>query len=119
MAKLILKHDGINLRSFLLEKAATTIGRNDDNDIHLDDYAVSGLHAVIIAEDNPYLDDVQDFFVQDMESTNGTFVNDDRIERYLLKQGDIIKIGSHEFTFDSGQNPTLERTAIYLPDEGE
>jgi len=119
VAKLILKHDGINLRSYPLEKAATTIGRNDDNDIFLDDYAVSGLHAVIVAENNAYLDDVKDFFVQDMESTNGSFINDERIERHLLKQGDIVKIGSHEFTFDTGQNPTLERTAIYLPDEGE
>ncbi len=119
MAKLILKHDGINLRSYLLEKAATTIGRNDDNDIYLDDYAVSALHAVIVAENNPYLDDAQDFFVQDMESTNGSFVNDERVERHLLKQGDIIKVGSHEFTFDSGQNPRHERTAIYLPDEDE
>ena len=114
MAKLILKHDGINIRSYLLEKAATTIGRNTDNDIHLDDYAISGLHTVIVAEKNPYLDDAQD-----MESTNGTFVNNDRVTRHLLKQGDIVKVGSHEFTFDTGQNPTLERTAIYLPDGEE
>ena len=119
MAKLILKHDGINIRSYLLEKAATTIGRNTDNDIHLDDYAISGLHTVIVAEKNPYLDDTQDFYVQDMESTNGTFVNNDRVTRHLLKQGDIVKVGSHEFTFDTGQNPILERTAIYLPDGEE
>lgn len=117
MAKLILKHEGINLRSYLLEKAATTIGRNTDNDIHIDDYAISGLHTVIVAEKNAYLDDANDFFAQDMESTNGTFVNDNRVDRHLLKDGDIITLGKHEFTFDTGQNPTLERTAIYIPDE--
>ena len=119
LAKLILKNDGINIRSYLLEKAATTIGRNSDNDIHIDDYAISGIHTVIVSEKNPYLDDTQDFYAQDMESTNGTFVNDGRVNRYLLKHGDVVKVGSHEFTFDSGQNPTLERTAIYLPDDGE
>ena len=119
MAKLILKHDGINIRSYLLEKAATTIGRNADNDVHFDDYSVSGLHTVIVSEKNAYLDDSWDFYVQDMESTNGSFVNNERVERQLLKHGDIVKVGNHELTFDSGQNPTLERTAIYLPDEDE
>lgn len=119
MAKLILKHDGINIRTYPLEKAATTIGRNSDNDVHIDDYAISGLHTVIIAEKNPYLDDTQDFYLQDMESTNGSFVNEERVDRQLLKHGDIIKIGSHEFTFDSGQNTTLERTAIYIPDDDQ
>ncbi len=119
MAKLILKLDGINIRSYILDKAATTIGRNADNDVHFDDYAISGLHTVIVSEKNPYLDDTQDFYAQDMESTNGTFVNNERVERYLLKHGDIVKLGSHELTFDSGQNPALERTAIYLPDEDE
>jgi len=117
LAKLILKHDGINLRTYLLEKAATTIGRNTDNEIHMDDYAISGLHTVIVAEKNAYLDDAQDFYVQDMDSTNGTFVNNNRVERHLLKHGDIVKVGTHEFTFDSGQNPALERTAIYIPDD--
>jgi len=119
LAKLILKNDGINIRSYLLEKAATTIGRNNDSDVHLDDYSISGLHTVIVAEKNPYLDDAQDFFVQDMESTNGSFVNGERVERHLLKHGDIVKVGNHELTFDLGQNPTLERTAIYLPDEDD
>lgn len=105
------------MHTFLLEKAATTIGRNDDNDICIDDYAISGLHTVIVSEKNAYLDDTQDFFAQDMESTNGTFVNNDRIVRQLLKHGDIVKVGSRELTFDSGQNPVLEQTAIYIPDE--
>lgn len=117
MARLILKHEGINLNSYTLDKPEITLGRNSDNDIHVDDFAISGVHAVITQEDNPYLDAHSDFYLQDQNSTNGTFVNEVRIDRYLLKHGDVITVGNHEFTFDSGHHPEHERTAIYLPDD--
>ncbi len=117
MAKLILKRDGINLSNYTLDDSVTGIGRNPDNQITIDDYAVSGMHAEVQTRKNPYLDNDNDYFLVDLGSTNGSFVNDERVEEYLLKHGDIVRIGSHEFTFDSGVAPEHLRTAIYLPED--
>ena len=117
MAKLILKRDGINLTSYPLDDDVTGIGRDADNQVHIDDFAVSGMHAEVQIRTNPYLDNSTDYYLVDLGSTNGTFVNEEKIDEYLLKQGDVIRVGSHEFTFDSGEATGHERTAIYLPDD--
>ena len=115
MAKLILTHDGVNLRDYLLNKERITIGRNPASDIQLDDSAISSNHAVIDRVKSEYLDDHFDFYIEDLKSTNGTRVNKVGIDRHLLKQGDVIQVGKHKLLFDTGQGD-LEETAIYLPD---
>ncbi|MDX1823295.1 MAG: FHA domain-containing protein [Thiohalomonadales bacterium] len=117
MAKLLLKHQGVTLSSYKLDQAETSIGRNPDNTIQLDDAAVSGNHARIDRQPNEYLEKHYDFFIEDLGSTNGTKVNSKRVTRQMLKHGDALQIGAHHFIFDSGQVPDLETTAIYLPDE--
>jgi hypothetical protein len=71
---------------FELTKALTTIGRHEDNDIFLNDLTISGHHATILFEDGQY-------FIQDNVSTNGTYVNDLKISKVTLKNGDIMKLG--------------------------
>jgi len=115
MAKLILTHDGVNLRDYLLNKDRLTLGRKPDNDIQLDDGAISSHHAIIDRVESAYLDDHFDFYIEDLNSTNGTTVNKVGIERHLLKQGDVIQVGKHKLIFDTGQGD-MEETAIYLPD---
>ena len=115
MAKLILTHDGVNLRDYLLNKDRVTLGRKPENDIQLDDGAISSAHAVIDRVESAYLDGHFDFYIEDLKSTNGTTVNKVGIERHLLKQGDVIQVGKHKLLFDSGQGD-MEETAIYLPD---
>lgn len=115
MAKLILVHDGVNLRDYPLNKDVTTVGRKQGNDIQLDDGAVSSRHARFLREKSAYLDGHFDFYIEDMKSTNGTLVNGVGFEKQLLKHGDKIQIGKHTFVFDSGQG-SHEETAIYLPD---
>ncbi len=115
MAKLILTHNGVNLRDYLLNKNRVTVGRKPDSDIQLDDVAISLEHAVIDRVESAYLDGHFDFYLEDLKSTNGTTVNKIGIDRHLLKQGDIIQFGKHTLLFDSGQGD-LEETAIYLPD---
>ncbi|MEJ2362044.1 MAG: FHA domain-containing protein [Gammaproteobacteria bacterium] len=115
MAKLILVHDGVNLRDYSLEKGEVTLGRKPGNDIQLDDAAVSSHHARLVREESAYLDGHYDYYIEDLNSTNGTLVNGVGMEKHLLKHGDKIQVGKHTFIFDSGQG-SHEETAIYLPD---
>lgn len=85
-----------------------TIGRNDSNDIVIDNLAVSGTHARI--------DSVSaTFIITDLESTNGTFVNEELISAHGLRNNDVILIGKHELLFDRSdleQKPTAQDGAI-------
>ena len=108
MAKLILSLDDQVIKDFDIGKERMTIGRKPHNDIQIDNLAVSGEHAMIMTILN-------DSFLEDLGSTNGTTVNNIGVERQLLKHGDVIQIGKHKFIFDSGQGDH-EETAIYIPD---
>ena len=92
MAKLILSMDGVVIREYLLNKERTTLGRKGSNDIQVDNLAVSGEHAVIFTLLN-------DSFVEDLNSTNGTFVNGKPVRRHLLQNGDIIELGKHKLKY--------------------
>ena len=87
MPRLILKSDNRVLKDHVVG-AMSTIGRRPDNTIILDDAAVSGHHACVFR-------DGDDLVVEDLESTNGTFVNDKRVTRQPLRRGDVIAIGKH------------------------
>lgn len=91
-----------------LEQQRTTIGRDSDNDITLDDELVSKHHAVveIINSEN----DIE-FIIQDLNSTNHTFVNDSPIELHKLKDGDVIRIGMSDFQFISQDPESMDETA--------
>ena len=91
-----------------LEKQRTTIGRDSSNDISLDDELVSKAHAVleIISTEEGVT-----FLIQDLNSTNHTFVNDLPIELYKLKDGDLIRIGMSDFRFISQDPKSMDETA--------
>lgn len=116
MAKLILTHEGINLREYPLTKPVTTLGRRPDNDIHIEDAAISGRHAQITRQASEYLQGHHEFLLEDLKSTNGTRVNDAVVRKQLLKHGDVVLVGKHRFVFDSGDVIAHERTAIYIPE---
>lgn len=93
MAKVSLKYKDSVLDDISLDKDETTIGRRPENDIHIDNAAVSGLHAKIIK-------DVEgNFFIEDQNSTNGTLVNGNRISKVQLNNNDDITIGKHALVF--------------------
>lgn len=117
MPNLLLKYDGVTINSYQLEQDTITIGRLTGNDIQLDDPAVSSRHACITRRPNRYLDNYYDFYIEDLGSTNGTRINNSRITRQLLKEGDEVRIGTYEFVFDSGYDKGMDTTAIFLPDE--
>jgi len=95
-AKLILSLDGLVLKELALSKERTTIGRKPDNDIHIDNLAVSGHHAVIVTILN-------DSFVEDLHSTNGTLVNGRPIEKHFLQNGDVVEIGKYKIKYVNEQ----------------
>jgi len=92
MAKLLLQFKGANIKEFLLEKTAITIGRDPKNDIVIDNLAISRFHTKITQQGNNY-------FVEDLQSGNGTFLNEQRVEKEILKHNDAITVGKHTLVF--------------------
>lgn len=91
-----------------IEKQRTTIGRDAGNDISLDDELVSKEHAVIEGISS---EGAVDFLIQDLNSTNHTFVNDTPIDLHKLKDGDLIRIGMSDFRFISQDPDSMDETA--------
>ena len=100
------------LGEFSLDKERLLIGRKPENDIQVDNLAVSGQHAAIITILN-------DSFLEDLDSTNGTFVNGKLVKKHALKHGDIVTIGKHELKYVNDDATTddqdFEKTMIIRP----
>lgn len=92
MPKLILSMDGLVLKEISLDKPRITIGRKAENDIQIDNLAISGRHAAI----NVIL---QDAFLEDLNSTNGTYVNGQAVKKYVLNDNDVIEMGKYRLKF--------------------
>jgi len=103
MAKLILSMDGLVLKEIPLAKERTTIGRKPHNDIQIDNLAVSGEHAVIVTILN-------DCFLEDLGSTNGTLVNGNPVKKHFLQNNDVVELGKYRLKF-VGEAPSLAATA--------
>ena len=103
MARLILSMDGLVLKEIPLNKERITIGRKPHNDIQIDNLAISGDHAAVVTILN-------DSFLEDLDSTNGTLVNGQAIKKHVLKNNDVIELGKYklkymaEATIDSTDN---------------
>jgi len=105
MTRLILSIDGTVLREFSLAKERTSIGRRPHSDIHIDNLAISGEHAAIVSM-------LGDDFLQDLDSTNGTFVNGQKIKKHLLVDGDVIGLGKYRLKYFSEATTLTRRTDI-------
>src|SRR5574340_686146 len=92
MAKLILSLDGSVIREVPLEKERLTIGRKPQNDIQIENLAVSGEHACIVTI-------LHDSFLEDLGSTNGTLVNGSPIKKHILQNNDVIEIGKYRLKY--------------------
>lgn len=107
MAKLIITLDGVTLRDYQLDIGRVTIGRQPGNDIRLDDQTVSSEHAAVQLGDPATL--------TDLGSTNGTFVNGERIGKQALAHGDVIRIGNHEMKFVDEESQDMAATVVLRP----
>lgn len=102
MYKLVIKRNQNRVAELVFEQGTVSIGRNSDNDVHLDDPTVSGLHAKIISFFRPT-------YVQDQRSTNGTFVNGKRVQEHTLSAGDVITIGTHKIVYHPSAEDALRK----------
>lgn len=113
MAKLVLSYNGDVVKDYELNKEILTIGRKPENDIHIDNLAVSGHHAKILTILN-------DSFIEDIGSTNGTFINGNKVVKHALQNGESIVIGQYELKYDNAnaddEENDFEKTMIIRPD---
>ncbi|MFV0372300.1 MAG: FHA domain-containing protein [Azonexus sp.] len=117
MAKLILSMDGLVLKEIELNKERLTIGRKPHNDIQIDNLAISGEHAVVVTI-------LQDSFLEDLNSTNGTLVNGQAIKKHFLRNNDIVELGKYKLKYmadNAGHSvlPDAEQTAMIRSDIGK
>jgi len=115
MAKFVLSMNDVVQGEYELDQERLTIGRKPENDIPIDNLAVSGKHAMIITI-------LDDSFLEDLGSTNGTYVNGKLIKKHALKDGDIVAIGKHELKYinenasvDDDDDDEFEKTMIIKP----
>src|SRR6185369_3243710 len=113
MAKLILSMDGLVLKEIVLNKERLSIGRKPHNDIQIDNLAISGEHAVVVTILN-------DSFLEDLNSTNGTLVNGQPIKKHILRNNDVIELGKYKLKYMSGDevgaaSGDFEKTAMLRP----
>ena len=113
MARLILSLDGAVMAEYNMTKERYTVGRLPDNDVRIDNAAVSGHHGLII-------NILNDSFLEDLNSTNGTYVNGKLIKKHALTHGDVITIGHHHLRFvdsqvESSEQDEFERTLVIQP----
>ncbi len=94
MARLILTLGGQIMAEYNMTKERYTVGRLPDNDVRIDNPAVSGHHSLII-------NILNDSFLEDLNSTNGTYVNGKLIKKHALQHDDVITIGHHQLKFIS------------------
>ena len=103
MAKLILSMDGLVLKEISLGKERMSIGRKASNDIQIDNLAISGEHAAVVTILN-------DSFLEDLNSTNGTLVNGQPAKKHFLKNGDVVELGKYKLKYVADQAQSVEST---------
>jgi len=119
MAKLILSLEGSVIREIPLDKERITIGRRPQNDIQIENLAVSGEHACIVTILN-------DSFLEDLGSTNGTLVNGNPIKKHILQNNDVVEIGKYKMKYvvevaaaGHGAPDDFERTMVMKSQPGK
>ena len=109
MPRMIVSIDGVVIKEVKLTKERTTLGRRPYNDIVIDNLAVSGEHAVIHMAD----DGVE---IEDVGSTNGTYVNAKAVTRQELRNGDIVEVGKYKIRFlQEAEGENFEKTMLVKP----
>src|SRR5580704_6361101 len=111
MARLVLSLDGQVMAEYNMNKERYTIGRLPDNDIRIDNAAVSGHHSLII-------NILNDSFLEDLNSTNGTYVNGKLIKKHALQHGDVATVGHHQLRFveaDDAHQDEFEKSMLIQP----
>ncbi len=109
MPKMIVSIDGAVIKELQLTRERTTLGRRPYNDLVIDNLAVSGEHAVFVLEG-------EDVMVEDLNSTNGTYINGKAVKQQKLENGDLIEIGKYKIRYVGTQHdPGYDKTMVMTP----
>src|SRR3954462_6526892 len=108
MGKLVVSLDGVVIKEVQITKDKTTLGRCPYNDIVIDNLAVSGEHAVLQMVG-------QDVFIEDLNSTNGTYINGKAVKKQLLAHNDTVEVGKYKIKFMVDDGTDYEKTMIMKP----
>ncbi len=108
MGKLVVSLDGVVIKEIQITKDKTTLGRRPYNDIVIDNLAVSGEHAVLQMVGG-------DVFIEDLNSTNGTYINGKAVKKQLLTHNDTVEIGKYKIKYLVDESGDYEKTMILRP----
>ncbi len=108
MGKLVVSLDGVVIKEVQITKDKTTLGRRPYNDIVIDNLAVSGEHAVLQMVS-------ADVFIEDLNSTNGTYINGKAVKKQLLTHNDTVEIGKYKIKYLVDESGDYEKTMIMRP----
>ena len=108
MGKLVVSLDGVVIKEVQITKDKTTLGRRPYNDIVIDNLAVSGEHAVLQMVGS-------DVFIEDLNSTNGTYINGKAVKKQLLTHNDTVEIGKYKIKYLVEDGVDYEKTMIMKP----
>jgi pSer/pThr/pTyr-binding forkhead associated (FHA) protein len=108
MGKLVVSLDGVVIKEVQITKDKTTLGRRPYNDIVIDNLAVSGEHAVLQMVGT-------DVFIEDLNSTNGTYINGKAVKKQLLAHNDTVEVGKYKIKFMVDDGTDYEKTMIMKP----
>ena len=110
MAILVLVHEGLTIKKIPLEKPEMQIGRMADCDIFLDDKLASQKHARITMTQDAEQQEAVAYYIEDLQSTNHTYVNGEAVVLKRLDHNDIIRIGKHVFKFIDETEALADKT---------
>ncbi|RZL47827.1 MAG: FHA domain-containing protein [Variovorax sp.] len=108
MPKMIVSIDGVVIKEVSLVKDRTTLGRRPYNDIVIDNLAISGEHAVLHMIDGSV-------YLEDLNSTNGTYVNARAVRRHMLEHNDVVEVGKYKIRFLAGHQPFVASRPMTAP----
>jgi pSer/pThr/pTyr-binding forkhead associated (FHA) protein len=111
MGKLVVSLDGVVIKEVQITKEKTSLGRRPYNDIVIDNLAVSGEHAILQLVGN-------DVFIEDLNSTNGTYINGKAVKKQLLAHNDTVEIGKYKIKYLSEVSDEFEKTMVMRPGGG-
>ncbi|NQD37174.1 FHA domain-containing protein [Permianibacter sp. IMCC34836] len=115
MATLTQLVDDVVANKFELRHGGLNIGRHPDNDIQIDDSAVSAHHARLEGTPNEHFPQFSEYYLVDLGSTNGTFVNNIKLsKRHRLRHNDLVRVGWNTFKFVDNEESDLEKTSHML-----
>ncbi|MFC5519816.1 FHA domain-containing protein [Polaromonas jejuensis] len=109
MPKMIVSLDGVVIKEVQLTKDRTSLGRRPYNDVVIDNLAVSGEHAVLQMSGN-------EVYLEDLNSTNGTYVNGKAVKKQLLQNNDTVEIGKYRIKYvNEAGSAAFEKTMVAGP----